>query len=143
MPKFVIERELPGAGKLTEQQIRDAAPPRSATDIAEILATIVAGVRRVLAREGLDEDVSADAAAAAAPCLAGWTAASVEQLVPDAGVAASAGPSAWVSSLATAQARPYPVLSVVVSAFARASQRCDLQNPARAIAVAIIVLRSV
>ncbi len=56
------------------------APAPSATDMAEILATIVPAVQRLLRRHGLlDEDV-VDPFAEAAPLLAGWAAASVQGL---------------------------------------------------------------
>lgn len=60
-----------------------AAPAPSTTDIAEILATIVARVQRLVSREGLDEDGRADPVAEAAPLVARWAAASVRQLAPD------------------------------------------------------------
>jgi hypothetical protein len=60
------------------------APALSTIDVREILATIVAGVQRLMAREGLDDE-GADPAAEVAGFLAGWAAASVQQLVPDAG----------------------------------------------------------
>ena len=61
------------------------APTPSTIDVAEILATIVAGVRRVMSREGLDDDGTVDPPAEDAAPLADWAAVSVQQLVPDAG----------------------------------------------------------
>ena len=59
-----------------------AAPAPSEADMADILATIVPAVRRLLARHGLDaEDGTAvDPFAEATPLLAGWAAASVRGL---------------------------------------------------------------
>jgi hypothetical protein len=64
-----------------------AAPPPSDTDVAEILATIVAGVHRLLSREGLDEDGAVDLIADATPLLAGSAGVSLRRLAPDAGEA--------------------------------------------------------
>jgi hypothetical protein len=60
-----------------------AAPPPTPIDTAEILATIVPRVRRLLARHGLDDDASADPVGSDAPLLADWAAASVEGLEID------------------------------------------------------------
>jgi hypothetical protein len=51
--------------------------------MAEMLATIVPRVRRLLARHGLDDDASADPVGSDAPLLADWAAASVEGLEID------------------------------------------------------------
>ena len=57
-------------------------PELDAMDVAEVLATIVAGVRRLLVRRGLADDDehggAADAWVEAEPALAGMAAASVE-----------------------------------------------------------------
>jgi hypothetical protein len=56
------------------------APAPSATDMAEILATIVPAVQRLLRRHGLEDEDVTDPFAEATPVLAGWAAASVEGL---------------------------------------------------------------
>jgi len=63
------------------------APAPTASDVADVLATIVPGVRVRLGRAGLDDDggEDADRATAAAPGLAGLAAASVQGVLALAG----------------------------------------------------------
>jgi hypothetical protein len=56
------------------------APAPSETDMAEILASLVAAAQRLLRRHGVEDEDVADAFAEAEPLLAGWAAASVEGL---------------------------------------------------------------
>ena len=60
-----------------------AAPAPTPIDMADILATIVPHVRRLLARQGLDDDTATDPVAADAPLLAHCASASVEGLEID------------------------------------------------------------
>ena len=54
------------------------APAPSETDVAEVLASLVPAVHRLLRREGIEDEEVADPFAEAEPLLAGWAAASVE-----------------------------------------------------------------
>jgi hypothetical protein len=73
-----------------------AAPAPSAADMADILSAIVPAVRRLLTRNGMDEDdTAADPFAEATPLLAGWAAASLR------GLAASSGSTSPPRRLAT------------------------------------------
>jgi len=73
------------ARESTGRLVFHAAPPPSATDVAEILATIVAGAQRLVSREGLEDEGTADPVADAASLFADWAASSVQQGVPDVG----------------------------------------------------------
>ena len=56
------------------------APAPSETDMAEVLASLVPAVQRLLRRHGVEDEEVADSFAEAEPILAGWAAASVEGL---------------------------------------------------------------